>query len=83
MEGLDQNAIDFMETYDGSENEPEVMPAKFPNLLANIANKIINACAIKTPDFGDEQIEILKDIQSMIGGTVFNSDLGDRFLKLS
>ena len=56
----------------------ELEGTAFPNLLANVANKIINACAIKTPDFGDEQIEILKDIQSMIGGTVFNADLGDK-----
>ncbi len=35
MEGLDDNAVDFGPTYDGSEDEPVVMPAAFPNLLAN------------------------------------------------
>jgi chaperonin GroEL len=65
-----------------SEKKPLLIMCKelegtaFPNLLANVHNKIVNACAIKTPDFGDEQVEILKDIQSMIGGTVFNADLG-------
>ncbi|MGN0919193.1 MAG: DNA gyrase subunit A, partial [Alphaproteobacteria bacterium] len=35
MEGLDDNAVDFEATYDGEEEEPVVMPAMFPNLLAN------------------------------------------------
>ncbi len=35
MEGLDDNAVDFEPTYDGEEDEPVVMPAMFPNLLAN------------------------------------------------
>ena len=67
-----------------SEKKPLLIMCKelegtaFPNLLANVHNKILNACAIKTPDFGDEQIEILKDVQSMIGGTVFNADLGEK-----
>ncbi|MGN6103257.1 MAG: DNA topoisomerase IV subunit A, partial [Devosia sp.] len=35
MEGLDENAVDFKPTYDGSGEEPEVLPGNFPNLLAN------------------------------------------------
>ena len=35
MEGLDDNAVDFELTYDGEDEEPVVMPAMFPNLLAN------------------------------------------------
>ncbi len=35
MDGLDEGAVDFEPTYDGSEDEPCVMPAAFPNLLAN------------------------------------------------
>jgi len=54
----------------------ELEGTAFPNLLANVHNKIVNACAMKAPDFGDEQVEILKDIQSLIGGKVFNADLG-------
>tara|TARA_R110000824_G_scaffold107975_1_gene254701 strand:+ start:309 stop:1859 length:1551 start_codon:yes stop_codon:yes gene_type:complete len=67
-----------------SEKKPLVIMCKelegtaFPNLLVNVMQKTLKVCAIKTPDFGDEQIEILKDIQSMIGGHVFNSDLGDK-----
>jgi len=35
MAGLDENAVDYRDNYDGSEEEPVVMPAAFPNLLAN------------------------------------------------
>src|ERR1700754_847078 len=35
LEGLDENAIDFKPNYDGADEEPVVMPAAFPNLLAN------------------------------------------------
>ncbi|MBP0573544.1 DNA gyrase subunit A, partial [Mycobacterium tuberculosis] len=35
LEGLDENAVDFRPTYDGSEEEPVVLPGAFPNLLAN------------------------------------------------
>src|ERR1700752_5164211 len=35
MEGIDENAVDFRPTYDGLGEEPIVMPANFPNLLAN------------------------------------------------
>src|SRR5580692_12636720 len=35
LEGIDENAVDFRATYDGSGEEPIVLPAAFPNLLAN------------------------------------------------
>src|ERR1044071_7584193 len=35
LEGIDEDAVDFRATYDGSEREPVVLPAAFPNLLAN------------------------------------------------
>jgi len=35
MVGLSENAVDFRPNYDGSETEPVVLPATFPNLLAN------------------------------------------------
>src|SRR5215510_7845645 len=35
LEGIDEDAVDFRSTYDGSENEPVVLPGAFPNLLAN------------------------------------------------
>jgi topoisomerase IV subunit A len=49
MEGLDEDAVDFRPTYDGSEDEPAVMPAAFPNLLANGAAGIAVGMATSIP----------------------------------
>jgi chaperonin GroEL len=49
----------------------------YPNLLMNIVQKTFNGCAVKAPDFGDDQIEILRDIRAVIGGKVFVDELGD------
>src|SRR2546427_5680921 len=35
LDGIEEDAIDFRPTYDGSETEPVVLPGAFPNLLAN------------------------------------------------
>ncbi len=39
LAGIDENAVDFRPTYDGEDNEPVVLPARFPNLLANGASR--------------------------------------------
>ncbi len=49
MEGLDENAVDFRPNYDGSEEEPAVMPAAFPNLLANGSAGIAVGMATNIP----------------------------------
>src|SRR5580698_464188 len=49
MEGLDENAVDFRPTYDGSGEEPIVMPAAFPNLLANGSSGIAVGMATNIP----------------------------------
>ena len=48
MEDMDNDTVDFRPTYDGSEQEPVVMPAGFPNLLANGSEGIAvgMACAV-------------------------------------
>ena len=35
LEDIDKDTVPFRENYDGSEQEPEVLPAKLPNLLLN------------------------------------------------
>lgn len=49
MEGLAENAVDFRENYDGTLTEPEVLPAAFPNLLANGASGIAVGMATNIP----------------------------------
>jgi len=47
--GLDENAVDFRATYDGEEEEPVVLPAAFPNLLANGSSGIAVGMATSIP----------------------------------
>ena len=49
LEGLDEDAVDFRPTYDGEEREPAVLPAAFPNLLANGATGIAVGMATSIP----------------------------------
>jgi topoisomerase-4 subunit A len=49
LEGIDEDAVDFRPTYDGVEEEPIVLPAAFPNLLANGANGIAVGMATSIP----------------------------------
>jgi len=49
LEGIDEDAVDFRETYDGEEQEPVVLPARFPNLLANGAAGIAVGMATNIP----------------------------------
>jgi topoisomerase IV subunit A len=49
IDGIDDDAIDFRPTYDGSENEPIVLPGAFPNLLANGSQGIAVGMATAIP----------------------------------
>jgi topoisomerase IV subunit A len=49
INGIDENAIDYKPNYDGSENEPVVLPAAFPNLLANGSQGIAVGMATSIP----------------------------------
>jgi len=49
LEGIDEDAVDFRETYDGEGDEPVVLPANFPNLLANGAAGIAVGMATNIP----------------------------------
>jgi topoisomerase-4 subunit A len=49
LEGLDEDAVDLRPTYDGSEEEPVVLPGAFPNLLANGAAGIAVGMATSIP----------------------------------
>ncbi len=49
LDGIDEDAVDFRPTYDGSEEEPLVLPAAFPNLLANGSQGIAVGMATSIP----------------------------------
>ena len=49
LEGLAENAVDFRDNYDGTLSEPVVLPARFPNLLANGSSGIAVGMATNIP----------------------------------
>ncbi len=49
MEGINEDAVDFRDNYDGSLTEPVVLPAAFPNLLANGSSGIAVGMATNIP----------------------------------
>ena len=56
LEGLDESAVDFKDNYDGSEKEPEFLPAFFPQLLANGAYGIAVGMATSIPPHNIKEI---------------------------
>ena len=56
MEDIDKETVDFRETYDGEEEEPTVMPANFPNLLANGAMGIAVGMATSIPPHNVDEV---------------------------
>ncbi|WP_150291286.1 DNA gyrase subunit A [Sphingobium estronivorans] len=49
LEDLDKDTVDFQPNYDASESEPQVLPARFPNLLVNGAGGIAVGMATNIP----------------------------------
>lgn len=69
--------------YSSSNAQPLVIICKgmessaMNNLVMNLINKTVECAVILAPNFGDAQIDELGDIQSMLGGTVFNHESKD------
>ncbi len=49
LDGIEEDAVDFRETYNGEDEEPMVLPAAFPNLLANGSQGIAVGMATAIP----------------------------------
>jgi len=49
LDDLDKDTVDFQDNYDGSRQEPSVLPARFPNLLVNGAGGIAVGMATNIP----------------------------------
>ncbi|MFQ3184336.1 MAG: topoisomerase-4 subunit A [Octadecabacter sp.] len=56
LKGLNENAVDFRENYDGTLEEPVVLPAAFPNLLANGSSGIAVGMATNIPPHNLEEL---------------------------
>ncbi|CAM4201183.1 DNA gyrase subunit A [Streptococcus penaeicida] len=61
LRDINKNTVDFQENYDGSEREPLVLPARFPNLLVNGATGIAVGMATNIPPHNlGESIDAVK-----------------------
>ncbi|MCQ3942525.1 MAG: DNA gyrase subunit A, partial [Alphaproteobacteria bacterium] len=49
LEDIDKDTVDFQDNYDGTDSEPKVLPARFPNLLANGSGGIAVGMATNIP----------------------------------
>ncbi len=85
LQGIDENAVDFRDTYDGEDSEPVVLPAALPNLLANGASGIAVGMATNIPphnvgELCDAMLHIVKTAKHTTDG-ILNS--GVTFDKLA
>ena len=74
-EGLDEDTVDFRPTYDGEAVEPVVLPANFPNLLANGAQGIAVGMASSIPphnvgEICDALLHLIKTPKATVGKLV-------------
>jgi topoisomerase-4 subunit A len=72
MEGLAENAVDFRPNYDGTLEEPVVMPAAFPNLLANGSSGIAVGMATNIPPHNLD--ELIGACHAMLGNPGISDD---------
>ena len=56
LDGIDEDTIDFRATYDGTNQEPVVLPANFPNLLANGSSGIAVGMATNIPPHNADEL---------------------------
>ena len=56
MEGIDEETVDFLDNFDGSSQEPKVLPARFPNLLVNGGQGIAVGMATNIPPHNLQEI---------------------------
>ncbi len=56
LEGIDEDTVDFIPTYDESGMEPKVLPAAYPNLLVNGANGIAVGMATNIPTHNPTEV---------------------------
>ena len=72
MEGLAENAVDFRPNYDGTLEEPVVMPAAYPNLLANGSSGIAVGMATNIPPHNLD--ELISGCMAMIADPELSDD---------
>ena len=72
MDDLDKDTIEWMPNFDGSMNEPRVLPAKFPNLLVNGGSGIAVGMATNIPPYNLR--EVMTGILELLGNPEMTDD---------
>lgn len=88
LEGIDEDSVDFRESYSGDYEEPVVLPAGFPNLLANGSSGIAVGMATNIPPHNINEIcaallHLIKIIKQSIGKNPTGLIVGDRIKNVS
>ena len=79
LDGIDEDAVDFRATYDGESEEPVILPAAFPNLLANGAQGIAVGMATSIPPHNI--LELCSAILHLIKSPNAKEDTVSNFVK--
>ena len=79
LAGIDEDAVDFRGTYDGEGDEPVILPAAFPNLLANGAQGIAVGMATSIPPHN--VLELVDAIRHLISHPNASHDKIMTFIK--
>ncbi len=69
LRDINKDTIDFIDNYDGNEREPSVLPARFPNLLANGASGIAVGMATNIPPHN--LTELINGVLSLVKTLIF------------
>jgi len=74
LDDIDKDTVDFQDNYDGSESEPTVLPARYPNLLVNGAGGIAVGMATNIPPHNLGEV-IDACLAYMENGAITNDEL--------
>ena len=85
LEDIEKDTVDFQPNYDGRLNEPEVLPAAFPNLLVNGSTGIAVGMSTKIPPHNlgeviDATVEVIENPEVRVEDLVDFGD-GDGYIK--
>lgn len=68
FEGIDENAVDFVDNYDETDKEPVLLPVKFPNILVNSNPGVAVAMSSNIPTFS--LVNVCKATAGVVSGRI-------------
>lgn len=71
FDGIDENAVDMLPSYDNSAEEPELLPVKFPSVLVNTSSGIAVAMSSNIPSFSLSNV--CEATKGVLQGNINNS----------